>query len=43
MVNIGSPQTKMAPFAGGHLLFLLNDVAVNYLPEGIPNEILNTL
>jgi len=34
---------KDGPFAGGHLLFLLNEFAVNYLPKGIPNEILNTL
>jgi len=34
---------KDGPFAGGHLLFLLNNVDVNYLPKGMLNEILNTL
>jgi hypothetical protein len=42
MVNIGSPQKKMAPSQEA-IFFLLNNVAVNYLPKGMPNEILNTV
>jgi hypothetical protein len=36
-------KNKDGPFAGGHLLFLLNNVDVNYLPKGMINDILNTL